>query len=69
MREAKISITNCIDCNNSAILPDPDPIDSFNMDDVKLVCSISDNKEITISCRPYNVRRECVIPEFCPLIV
>ncbi len=25
------------------------------------------NRAVTVSCRPYNVRKECVAPDWCPL--
>lgn len=61
-----ISITNCIDCPFHSVRPDPDPDDWFNDDDVKVVCTKT-NKEITSMCRPYNLRKESDIPDWCPL--
>lgn len=77
-----IEIENCIDCPHHEIIIDPDPYDSFCSDDIAVLCSRKDNftssksyatgklydkKPITISCRPYNKRKECVIPNWCPL--
>jgi len=59
-----IIIKNCIDCSSHQILPDPDPNDWFCDDDVKVICAIGD-REITCACRPYNVRKECSIPNWC----
>ena len=56
-------IKNCIDCSFHQILPDLDPHDWF-CDDVKVICTIGD-REITCACRPYNVRKECNIPNWC----
>lgn len=56
---------NCIDCKDHEILPDPDPHDWFCDDDVKVVCKII-KKNITVACRPYNTRKECKIPKWCP---
>jgi hypothetical protein len=62
-----LSITNCVDCPKHSVRPDPDPNDWFCDDDVKVVCTASQNKEITVACRPYNTRKECTIPKWCPL--
>lgn len=61
----EIKISNCIDCSWHVVSPDPDPDDWFCDDDVKVVCSIA-NREITCACRPYNTRKECEIPGWCP---
>jgi hypothetical protein len=58
-------INNCIDCKHHTILPDPDPDDWFCDDDVKVICDLSDGKQITCACRPYHVRDECSRPEWC----
>lgn len=63
----EIKINNCIDCGYHEIIPDPDPDDWFCDDDVKVVCR-SHNRNITVACRPYKVREECDIPEWCPLL-
>jgi len=60
-----ITINNCIDCTSHQVLPDPDPFDWFCDDDVKVVCNIN-KKQITYACRPYNIRKECDIPNWCP---
>ncbi len=75
--------TNCIDCPKHRVIPDPDPDDWFNDDDVAVVCTktpnterktgtrfVSDRSEfrtITVACRPYNARNESQTPEWCPL--
>lgn len=61
-----LKLTNCIDCPNHEVKPDPDPHDSFCYDDVKVVCKAT-GKNITVACRPYNIRKESQIPEHCPL--
>jgi len=61
----EIKINNCIDCSEHRVLRDPDPNDWFCDDDVKVICQVN-NKHITFSCRPYNIRKECSIPEWCP---
>ena len=58
---------NCIDCPKHKIEIDPDPDDWFDDDDVKVLCSLN-GKEITCGCRPYNVRKECKVRGWCPLI-
>jgi len=60
------NIKNCIDCLAHRVLPDPDPHDWFCDDDMKVVCNIN-NKIITCACRPYNIRKECNVPEWCPV--
>jgi len=60
-----VTITNCIDCPEHQILKDPDPDDWFCDDDVKVICGLN-NKQITCACRPYNTRKECNIPTWCP---
>ncbi len=61
-----IHISNCVDCPNHEVLPDPDPDDWFCDDDVKVVCRRV-NRNITVACRPYNTRKECEVPDWCPL--
>lgn len=62
-----MKINNCTDCKHHNIYPDPDPGDCICDDDVKVVCALTD-KKITYACRPYNVKKESKIPNFCPLI-
>ena len=73
---------NCMDCVYHSVIADPDPHDSFCSDDVAVVCTLMKNdkhddrslyradhspyKAITVSCRPYNKRKECDKPEWCP---
>ena len=77
-------IINCIDCDQHLIVNDPDPHDSFNEDDLAVLCKCTPNtiiddistyysgnrpmeyRAITVSCRPYNKRKECQIPDWCP---
>lgn len=66
MAEVFLKIENCMDCPNHSVRPDPDPDDWFNDDDEKVVC-VKASKEITWACRPYNKRKECDIPKWCPL--
>lgn len=60
-------VTNCIDCYESKIKHDPDPYDSFCYDDVKVICTLSGGRAITVGCRPYMTRKECERPAWCPL--
>lgn len=76
---------NCCDCLHHEIIEDPDPDDWFCDDDVAVVCKITKNKKrdqnskhksnhsefraITIACRPYNIKKECSTPTWCPLRV
>jgi len=73
---------NCIDCPNHILLHDPDPFDWFCDDDCAVACTLKENdkkdeeskyladrqnyKLITSSCRPYNKRKECSTPDWCP---
>jgi len=61
----EFKINNCIDCSEHRVLSDPDLHDWFCDDDVKVICKLN-NKQITCACRPYNTRKECNIPEWCP---
>ena len=65
--KANLEINNCTNCPFHKVLPDPDPNDWFNYDDIKVVC-IKAQKEITCACRPYNIKKESEIPDWCPLI-
>lgn len=63
----EIKISNCIDCTSHQVLPDPDPSDWFCNDDVKVICKVN-GKQITCACRPYHIRKECDIPDWCPKV-
>lgn len=74
---------NCLECPNHSVINDPDPNDWFCDDDVAVVCTKKENdkrdltsnyfsdrneyKAITVSCRPYNIKKESDTPEWCPL--
>lgn len=74
---------NCIDCGQHEVIHDPDPTDSFNDDDMAVVCKLAMNpardvnhrylanrhpqRSVTMSCRPYNLRKESDRPDWCPL--
>lgn len=62
-----ITIENCQDCPHHENRMDPDPDDWFCDDDMKVVCTLTRNKEVTVACRPYNLRKESGVPEWCPL--
>lgn len=77
-----MSYANCMDCPDHLLVEDPDPNDWFCDDDVAVVCTASprpvrENTEyavdrqpfrsITVGCRPYNTRKECSSPDWCPL--
>lgn len=78
-----LEITNCIDCPNHEVINDGDPHDWFCDDDVAVVCTKAENHDckgnsvyavernphqaITTACRPYNTRKECEVPSWCPL--
>lgn len=75
--------SNCTDCPFHYVINDPDPDDWFCDDDVAVVCAKTKNdkqdnaskyassrqffKPITVSCRPYNVKKESATPEWCPI--
>lgn len=58
--------SNCIDCPNHSVEPDPDPTDWFDDDDKKVICMMN-GRMVTNACRPYNLRKECEVPNWCPL--
>lgn len=61
-----LKLDNCMDCPHHRVYSDPDPDDWFCDDDEKVVCS-KVKRNITIACRPHHKRRECEIPDWCPL--
>lgn len=65
-RVLRLSLNNCTQCPFHQVQSDPDPGDWFNDDDVKVMC-LRNQRTVTVSCRPYNVRKECAIPAWCPL--
>lgn len=66
---ATLTITNCVDCPFHRVQRDPDPFDSFCSDDVKVVCTKARvARVVTVACRPYNIREECEVPKWCPLL-
>ena len=67
MPKVKLEIENCMDCPDHSVRPDPDPDDWFCDDDEKVVCAHGgQERTITCACRPYNKRKECEIPPWCP---
>ncbi len=66
-RTATLKIANCAECPAHLVQPDPDPLDDFCDDDVKVVCKVA-GRTVSSGCRPYNVARESPIPSWCPLI-
>lgn len=63
----EIKINNCMDCSMHRVQADPDPDDWFCDDDIKVICKIC-GLEITVACRPHELRKECDIPEWCPIL-
>lgn len=59
-------INNCTECPFHEVQPDPDPNDWFCDDDVKVYCHKS-KKNVTCACRPYNIKKESEVPEWCEL--
>jgi len=69
MPKIELDIKNCLDCPHHEVRPDPDPLDSFCQDDQKVVCKKAKNERaIVVAERPYNLRRECKVPSWCPLL-
>ena len=66
-RKVTFEITNCLDCPHHSREADPDPHDSWNRDDEKVVCKKA-KRNVTVADRPYQVRKNCEIPEWCPLL-
>ncbi len=72
----------CLGCSDHETILDPDPHDWFCDDDSAVVCKITPNPNIkptseyvadrqefrvvACSCRPYNLKKEATIPEWCP---
>lgn len=67
MNARSLPLTNCMDCPHHSVRHDPDPDDWFCDDDEKVLCALASHKAITVGCRPYNKRKECTIPSWCPL--
>ena len=69
-------VKNCTNCTFHQVEKDPDDHDWFCHDDVKVRCTLSrtfgdggfSDREpyITVACRPYNVEKECSVPDWCP---
>lgn len=78
----RVVIDNCIDCKSHSVINDPDPDDWFCDDDVAVVCTLTQNndvtpdskyqsdmcafKSVTRSCRPFKIRKESDVPPWCP---
>ena len=75
--------SNCMDCPHHLVVNDPDPTDSFNDDDMAVLCTKTPNhsqrhyyaykrlfeyEPITVSCRPHYKRKESITPKWCPLL-
>lgn len=60
-----MNVTHCSKCPNGKVLPDPDPDDWFNADDVKVVCT-KENKEVAGALRPHEVGKCDEVPNWCP---
>lgn len=69
MPTVTLKISNCTECPHHEVRPDPDPDDWFCDDDVKVVCKKTEREDntITAACRPYRVKEESDVPEWCPL--
>ena len=60
--EESDSLDICLRCPNHEVIPDPDPDDWFNDDDVAVVCNLVPNPDMDPKARRYSVRqsRRCV---------
>lgn len=66
----QLTILSCLDCPHHRVEPDPDPLDWFCDDDVKVVCTKVSAKNNVVMCgiRPYRVKAEIKsVPVWCPL--
>lgn len=72
-----LKISNCLDCPHHKIVPAV-AFDSFDMVDEDVICLKSEgshksryethpHKAVTISNRPWQTRKECSVPVWCPL--
>lgn len=73
-------ISCCLECNAHEVLPDPEPGDRFCDDSVAVRCMAADQSKttyykesiragepyVTVACRPYDMRKETKIPDWCP---
>ncbi len=74
---------HCMDCEHHRVILDSDPTDSFNDDDMAIVCTLTPNpkrdlkseylshrseyRSVSVAVRPYNLKKEDVAPSWCPL--
>jgi len=61
-----VEIESCVDCPHHSIVPNPDPYGWFRDDVVVLKCEKT-GKIINEACRPYNLRKEATVPDWCPI--
>jgi len=61
-------VDTCLRCPNHEVIPDPDPDDWFNDDDVAVVCNLVPNPDMDPKSRRYSGRqsRRCVAPSCRP---
>jgi hypothetical protein len=73
IKEITTKINNCLDCPFHKVLRDPDPHDWFCDDDEKTICTkvinpkTGQHKVVTSGNRPYQTRKESMVPDWCPL--
>jgi hypothetical protein len=73
---------NCIQCIHHKVVNDRDSDDWFNDDDCAVLCTLTkaekgdlgpnvgglwEFKATAVSCRPYQIERDAIIPVWCPL--
>ena len=70
-KTVSLKISNCQDCPHHKDIPSPPTGDSFDMVDLDTICTLlggpKGGKHITGSNRPWEVRRNCAVPDWCPL--
>lgn len=83
MNKTKLTWKNCIKCKEHITIKDPDPDSYYLSPDVAVLCTLtpndlqdegsdyvsdrSDFKAVVKSCRPTEVDKKSIIPEWCPL--
>lgn len=73
--------STCLDCRYHLQVQDSDPHDWFCDDDQAVLCKLKPKgpdpssifiaeqwpyKAVTVGCRPYNLKKEAKIPDWCP---
>lgn len=67
MKTVTLKLTNCQDCPHHKNVQSPYTGDSFDMVDEDTICTLAQERIVTASNRPWEVRRNSTIPDWCPL--